>query len=300
MERKPFASLLAKAIPQVEPSYDAYGTSGEVLLKFSMPGRQVQYPLAVHGDPALLSYEWVRQGTDNPVTPSRPLHGDRVIAPSEPGFFKLRLVRDNVRRTIDGLTLAVLVPFEQKQGGMLNGYKIGTYIGERLTGRPNPPIGFLEVREADVDLQITKHLKVGDFLTHDEQDVWPKYAAVTPALLDKLELVIAEIASWHGKDVPVTLAMDVHSGFRSPAHNRTIRRAASDSQHQYGDAADVAMDANGDGKIDAMDARMVGLATEIVELKDPELVGGIGLYISGRQHAYVHIDARGKRVRWRG
>jgi hypothetical protein len=46
---------------------------------------------------------------------------------------------------------------------------------------------------------------------------------------------------------------------------------------------------------------MVGLAVEIVELKHPNLVGGLGIYTSGHTRTtYVHIDARGKRARWRG
>lgn len=300
MERRPFAMFLAKPIPQAEPSADAFGTSGEVLLKFSMPGREVEYPLAVHGDPAMLSYEWIRLGSEKPSTAARPLLGDKVVSPASAGFYQLRLVRGDVRRVVDGLTLAVLVPFDRKEGGMLNGYRIGTYLGERLSGRRTPPEGFLEISQADLDLQITKHLKVSDFLTHDSQDVWPKYAAVSPRLLDKLELVIAEISSWRGSDVAVALDMDVHSGFRSPDHNRSVRRAARDSQHQYGDAADVTLDANGDGRISVIDSKMVGLAVEIVELKHPELVGGLGMYTSRRSGSYVHIDARGQRVRWRG
>ena len=184
---------------------------------------------------------------------------------------------------------------------MLNGYKIGTYLAEKISGKQEPPRGFLEITEHDVDLPITRHLKVGDFLSHDNQETWPRYAAVSPRLLDKLELVIAEITRWHGSETPISLALDVHSGFRAPAHNSRIARAARDSQHQYGDAADVAMDANGDGKYTAMDSRMVGLAVEIVELKHPELVGGLGVYTSGHARTtYVHIDARGTRARWRG
>lgn len=300
MERRPFEMFMAKSIPQAEPSADAFGTSGEVLLKFAMPGREIEYPLAVHGDPALLSYEWTRLGAANATTVARPLSGDKVVSPTAAGFYQLRLVRGDVRRIVDGLTLAVLVPFDRKEGGMLNGYRIGTYLGERISGRRTPPPeGFLEVSQNDLDLQITKHLKVRDFLTHDSQDVWPKYAAVSPRLLDKLELVIAEISSWRGGDVAVAMEMDVHSGFRSPDHNRRVRRAAKDSQHQYGDAADVTVDANGDGRISVMDSKMVGLAVEIVELKHPELVGGLGMYTSRRSGSYVHIDARGKRVRWR-
>lgn len=300
MERRPFAMFMAKPIPQAEPSADAFGTSGELLLKFAMPGREVEYPLAVHGDPAMLSYEWIRLGAARAATVPRPLLGDKVVSPTAAGFYQLCLVRGDVRRIVDGLTLAVLVPFDQKEGGMLNGYRIGTYLGERLSGRRTPPEGFLEITQADLGLQITRHLKVSDFLTHDSQDVWPKYAAISPRLLDKLELVIAEISSWRGSDIPISLDMDVHSGFRSPDHNRLVRRAARDSQHQYGDAADVTIDANGDGRISVMDSKMVGLAVEIVELKHPELVGGMGLYTSRRTGSYVHIDARGQRVRWRG
>jgi uncharacterized protein YcbK (DUF882 family) len=46
---------------------------------------------------------------------------------------------------------------------------------------------------------------------------------------------------------------------------------------------------------------MVGLAVEIVELKHPDLVGGLGIYTSGHSSTnYVHIDVRGRRARWRG
>lgn len=298
--QRPFASLINHSIPAVEPSDDAFGSSGEVLLRFALPGKSIEYPLAVHGDPSQLSYEWVRRGANTSEAAARPLRGDKVIAPERPGFYRLRMVRGDDRRLVEGLTLAVLVPFEQKEGAMLNGYRIGTYLSEKLSGRREPPEGFLEITPNDVDLQITKHLKVGDFLNHDSQDTWPRYAAVSPRLLDKLELVIAEIGGWRQSRAPVSIAMDVHSGFRSPDHNRHTRHAASDSQHQYGDAADVVIDANGDGKFSAIDTRMVGLAVEIVELKHPDLIGGLGIYTSGRQGVYVHIDARGHRVRWRG
>jgi uncharacterized protein YcbK (DUF882 family) len=217
------------------------------------------------------------------------------------GFYRLALVRGDQTRTVDGLTLAVLVPFKEKEGKMLNGYRIGTYLAEKIGGNQLPPEGFLEINEHDVDLPISKHLRVGDFLSHDGQQTWPRYAAVSPRLLDKLELVISEITRWYGSSTPVSLEMDVHSGFRAPDHNRRIARAARDSQHQYGDAADVAIDANGDGKYTSYDSRLVGLAVEIVELKHPELVGGLGIYTSGHARtSYVHIDARGTRARWRG
>ena len=43
---------------------------------------------------------------------------------------------------------------------------------------------------------VSTHLRLGDFLTHDGQtDVWPKYVALNPRLLDKLELVLAKIGA---------------------------------------------------------------------------------------------------------
>lgn len=299
---KPFATFLSRSLPVASPSATAYGESGGVLLKFSLPGGRIQYPLDVHGDPSSLSYSWVRVGDTAIAEAPKPLLGADVETPAKPGFYRLAIVRDEKRRVVEGLTVAVLVPFRQKEGAMLNGYRIGTYLAERVAGTQEPPEGFLEITEKDVDLPISKHLRVGDFLNHDGQETWPRYAAVSPRLLDKIELVVAELARWHGGTVDdVQLALDVHSGFRAPDHNRRIARAARDSQHQYGDAADVAIDANGDGKYTSVDSRMVGLAVEIVELKHPDLVGGLGIYTSGHSRTtYVHIDARGKRARWRG
>jgi hypothetical protein len=299
---KPIGTYLTRSVvPLAEPSISAFGASGEVKLAFAMPGQEISYPLDVHGDPTELQYAWVRNGDTTLSTVPKVLTSDKVFAPPKAGFYRLALLKSGPHREIEGLTLAVLVPFEEKEGAMLRGYRIGTYIAERVSGRQPPPTGFLEITPADVDLPITKHLHVGDFLNHDQVGVWPSYAAVNPKLLDKLELVIQEIARWHGDKAVANIELDVHSGFRAPEHNRKIRRAARDSQHQYGDAADVAIDANGDGKITAIDSRMVGLAVEIVELKHPDLVGGLGIYTSGHSSTnYVHIDVRGRRARWRG
>ena len=72
-----------------------------------------------------------------------------------------------------------------------------------------------------------------------------------------------------GKQDDVPLALDVHSGFRTPIHNRRVKRAARDSRHQYGDAADVAIDSNGDGRISFADTRLVARAVEAVEQAHP-------------------------------
>lgn len=294
----PFASFLTtRAMPAASPTMDAYGTSGEVKVRFTLPGETLEYPLQVQGDPTGLTYTWVRVGDSVAVGPPKPLRGAMLDGPERPGFYRVVLLQGSGQRVIDGLAVAVLTPFKEKVGGVLNGYRIGTYLGERVAGKRPPPEGFMEIMPGDLSLQITKHLRVSDFVTHDNQKSWPRYAAVSPRLLDKLELVVAEIERWG--DGEIDIALNVRSGFRSPDHNRTIRRAARDSRHQYGDAADVAVDVNGDGKFSSSDIHMLGLAVEIVEIKHPGLAGGLGMYSRART-PYVHIDTRGKKTRWRG
>jgi uncharacterized protein YcbK (DUF882 family) len=235
----------------------------------------------------------------------RLLTSDPLVAPQSAGFYHISIVRDSAREVLEEPTLAVMVPFDRKLGNWLNGYRIGTYLAERITkhgtlqvARNSTPAGFLEVQPQLLELPLTRHLKLADFVTHDDQDhVWPKYVALNPRLLDKLELILADL----GSAARPELSIDVHSGFRSPSHNHETSRAARDSRHQYGDAADIQIDADGDGKITMRDEIRVMLAVERVERAHPDLVGGLGIYTSRRYRTpYLHIDARGKKSRWHG
>jgi hypothetical protein len=76
----------------------------------------------------------------------------------------------------------------------------------------------------------------------------------------------------------------------------------------YGDAADVFVDNDGngrmddlnrDGRVDSRDARILISAVEKVEREHPELIGGGAAYRSTRSHGpFAHIDVRGWRARW--
>lgn len=294
---EPFAAIAdAGSRLSAGASLNAFGASREVKLRFALPNSAVEFPLEVNGDPSSLTYEWVPSRDTIADTEQRPVNGASFVAPTKPGFYKLVIVRGVDRQIIPEPTLAVMVPFQEKVGSHLNGYNIGTYLAEKL-GHHDHPAGFLEVQPADVSLRVSTHLKLGDFITHDQQaDVWPKYVALNPRLLDKIELVLSQVASRNS-----TVAFDVHSGFRTPAHNRGVWRAAGDSRHQYGDAADLAIDADGDGRVTVRDEVLVARAVEQVESKHPDLVGGLGLYTSRHYRTpYVHIDARGRRSRWTG
>jgi uncharacterized protein YcbK (DUF882 family) len=268
-------------------------------MHFVLPGTRLPYPLRIDPDTATVLYTWVAHGADTSVEEPRAVSGG-LVAPSRPGLYRLVVHSGRDRHIVDRVSLAVLVPFTQKSGPSLNGYRIGFYRGERnREDQPDIPTGFVEIDTSHLDVPVSDRLRLGDFVTHDRQSSWPRYAAVDPRLLDKIELVLDEIESWYGGSQRTSVPLDVHSGFRTPVHNRGVPRSARDSRHQFGDALDLAIDANLDGRVSAADTKLVALAVEIVERAHPDLVGGMGIYTRGGS-AYVHVDTRGQRVRWRG
>lgn len=298
---RPFSRLAAA--PVATASADAFGRSGSVHTLFALPGGDVRFPLTVP-DAHALRYRWIgidgRPASEAPQALVRGL----PVAPAAAGFYRLAVARsDSVgdETVVESPVLAVMAPFRAKIGGILNGYRIGTYVSERLRSRSDAPEGFVEVWPEAMGLRVSEHLRLADFLTRDpkQEGVWPKYVALSPRLLDKLELVIAEVSRDRPAGIPLALA--VQSGFRTPAYNARVSRAARDSRHQHGDAADVALDANADGRLTAADGQLVARAVDRVERAHPDLAGGLGLYVSRRYRTpYVHIDARGARARWRG
>ncbi len=295
------AESAKRSVPVVEAASASYGLSGDVQMHFVRAGERVAFPLQVHGSPTGFTYQWVRVESDQSGDVARPLDGDTLLAPLEAGFYELEVTRAGLKQRIHSPRLAVLVPFELKLGSTLNGYQIGRYPSEWSRNEQGErPAGFAEVREAQLDLPLTRHLKVRDFITHDSQTIWPRYVAIDPRVLDKIELVLRELSRRRG-EMQMDFDLEVHSGFRTPLHNAGVEGSARDSRHLYGDAADVAIDADGDGKLTIFDAYRVEQAVDWVERTHPELAGGLGVYSSRRfATPYCHIDARGERKRWRG
>jgi uncharacterized protein YcbK (DUF882 family) len=234
----------------------------------------------------------------------RRLLGDTAAAVDNPGVYEVRTA--NASGPFAFITMRA---FDEKVGGRIGRYRIGFWPGERGHGRGGKyatPDGFIEVTPNNQHTHVSEHFRLADFLTHDQQAVWPKYLVLDEALVDKLELVIQELRR-QGHDVK---RMHVMSGFRTPQYNRSGGETggrAGLSRHQYGDAADVWVenghgrmaDLNGDGRVDTRDAAIVAAAAERVERAHPELVGGVGIYRSTRSHGpFVHIDTRGYRARW--
>jgi len=295
------AASVRASVPLVEAHDNARGLSGEVRMRFVRAGERLDFPLAVRGSTLGFTYQWVKVGSTESGDVARPLDGDTLLAPLEAGFYELVVTRSGIAQRIAEPRLAVLVPFELKLGSSLNGYQIGRYPAEwSHNEQAERPAGFAEVHADQLDLQLTRHLKMRDFITHDSQTIWPRYVAIDPRVLDKIELVMSELARRRGEE-RMDFELEVHSGFRTPLHNSGVEGSARDSRHLYGDAADVAIDADGDGRLTIFDAYRVESAVEWVERTHPELAGGLGVYSSRRfATPYCHIDARGERKRWRG
>lgn len=200
-------------------------------------------------------------------------------------------------------------PFADKVRGRIGQYLIGFWPGESraLSRAYRNPDYFIEVTRENQHTHVSEHFRVRDFLTHDQGSIWPKYLVLRPELLDKLELIIADL---NGRGIAVR-HMTVMSGFRTPQYNARGGETSgrSDlSRHMFGDAADVFVDndrdgrmddLNGDGRVDHRDARVILDAAERVERSHPRLAGGVGVYRANASHGpFAHVDVRGWRARW--
>ncbi len=207
-------------------------------------------------------------------------------------------------------SFVALHPFSSKRGDRMGAYRMGFWPAEmRLMSSAayGNPDGFIEVTKENQDLFVSEHFRLRDFLTHDQTDVWPKYLVLREELLDKLELVIADLTV-HG--IPASKVI-VMSGFRTPYHNQYgvgEDGGARDSRHQFGDGADIIVDSddngrmddlNFDGRIDIRDVDEILQAVNRIERLYPDLVGGVGKYSAmGPRGPFAHIDVRGYRARW--
>jgi hypothetical protein len=277
------------------------GESGKLKAAFRPPNAD----LAAEADEGLSATYEGQSGKEVAV--------DKLVAPADPGVYKVAVQLGKVSRPIEDLRIITMVPFTEKKNERIGLYYLGSWPYEsggkpRLPTYANPA-GFVEVTQSNRATPVSEHFKLGDFLTKDQYDVWPKYVLLDPKLLDKLELTIEELQK-EGHPVEHVFVM---SGFRTPRYNKSGGNPggrASLSRHMYGDASDVYVDndrdgqpddVNGDGRVDREDAKVFADAAEKVEQRHPALVGGIGIYKACCGHGpFTHIDTRGYRARWYG
>ena len=231
--------------------------------------------------------------------------------PTNTGIWSLAIAVGNAIRPVTDFSIITLLPASQKKAGRIGLYYIGNWPSGRVTPKADytPPSGFIEVTADEQNTALSEHFKLRDFFPHDQQSVWPKYIVVKMKLVDKLELVLADLRA-HGIR---SEGVRVLSGFRTPQYNKEggdPRGRAALSRHMYGDAADIYIDNDGngamddlnhDGRVNINDARVILEAVNRVEAAHPSLIGGCGVYAGTSAHGpFTHIDTRGYPARWIG
>lgn len=224
--------------------------------------------------------------------------------PSEPGVYSLYVTESQTGSTMK-LQALVMKPYAGED--RFEGYRIGEY--ERVPLRNNPkyraPEGFIRVTKDMEDLWLSPHFQLRQFLCKQEGG-YPKLAIVHERLLLKLELLLERMNA-NGLEANTFAVL---SGFRTPHYNRAIGNSTRYSRHLYGDAADIYIDRDGDGRMDDLNgdgksnladaelmASIINRNADSVWYKP--YVGGLGLY-GPKPHRgpFVHVDTRGFKARW--
>lgn len=233
-------------------------------------------------------------------------------APEAPGLHRLTVTRSpgggEAAAAVESITLtaAVLVPVSRIRGGEVGRYRVGEYPEEVFRGldRYRKPRGFVRVDPEHAELPVSPHFRLDQFSVHRPHR-WPKYTVLHERLLVKAELLVERAAE---RGVPAE-GWRVLSGYRSPWYNGSIGRPRF-SRHIFGDAADLYVDVDGDGRMDDLtgdgrvDVRDADLLHGLVEDLDADadlrpLLGGLGKYRTTRNHGpFIHLDTRGYRARW--
>lgn len=232
--------------------------------------------------------------------------GWRWQAPMDPGIYRIWIHRKGTNQTM--LVRAfVMVPARISPQGYLNGYRIGHYP-RPLLGLPPyyTPRGFIEVSEQTLDVPVSPHFRLGEFVCKQSANGYPRYLVLRPRLLLKLEGLLEDVNRQGFR----TDHFVVMSGYRTPFYNHAIGNVPN-SRHMWGGAADIYVDVHPrdglmddldhNGRIDKNDARVLyRLASSYVRRYGRrDLIGGVGVYGSTPAHGpFVHVDVRGIGARW--
>lgn len=231
----------------------------------------------------------------------------RLEAPPLPGLYPIQVIREQDQEAMT-LNVFVQVPFSAVKEGKLGDYRIGEYPAVPLRGDPVylPPRGLVEVTAANANTPVSPHFTLAQFLCKQEGS-FPKYVVLREHLLLKLELLL-ELFNQAGYRADT---FGFISGYRTPYYNARIDNVPY-SRHTWGDAADIYLDGDGDGRMDdldgdghsgAGDARFFRDFVESLSSKTwyRPFEGGLGDYPPNAAHGpFVHVDCRGFRARWSG
>jgi Peptidase M15 len=224
-------------------------------------------------------------------------------APSESGHYSLRVTAGDDSTTVN---LFVATPASEVREEKLNGYRLGPPPPghAKFPALYVPPTAYIEVGPELLDIQLTPHFKLRQFLCKQESD-YPKYLVLKESLLVLLEGLLQAVR----KEGYAVETFGVISAYRTPWYNQKIGNVAN-SRHVYGDAMDLFVDLDQDGNLDDLNhdgeqdredvAVLFDIATRFMANPDnAALIGGVGRYgRTGRHGGFVHVDTRGYPARW--
>lgn len=221
-----------------------------------------------------------------------------VYAPENAGFYSLVLSNN---KTSKRLLVIVKKPFNANNK-QLNNYQIGLYPAPyKGYTQYSAPNGFIEIFEKDLSRQLTPHVQVKNVICKQVSG-FPKYLYINNDGLLMLEDLLTFVQN---EGIKVGKFAFI-SGYRTPHYNRSIGNGKH-SRHQYGDAFDLYIDEDGDGRMDDLngDGKLtiadVDVLYKVFEKfqKQSRYNGGIGRYKPASHHGgFVHIDNRGFTARW--
>ena len=292
------AYLTDAALDFVDP---LRGESGKLRVALQQPGESLPVDSLPHGASVTFSSGAAAESTAV------------ATAPQRTGIWSLAIAVGNAIRPVTDFSVITLKPASEKRGGedrpLLHRQLAQLLAARRQRANTRRRAGSSRSPASRQNTQLSDHFRLNDFFPHDQANVWPKYIVVEMKLVDKLELILAELE----KQGISTRGVQVMSGFRTPQYNRSggdPRGRATLSRHMYGDAADIFIDNNGDGSMDDLnrdgrvnmnDARVILAAANRVEAAHPSLIGGVGVYAGTSAHGpFTHIDTRGYPARWIG
>jgi hypothetical protein len=254
-----------------------------------LPGAELQLEAVLTEPPARFEAS-AEGGSLEQIAPDR----WRWRAPREPGASTLR-VAESGTHTEACLRVFVLRPYAGEEA--IDGFRIGAYPADA-----QPP-GLIRVDADMLDLPVSPHFRLGQFLAH-QAGGFPKYVVLRTRLLLALEAIASALRQ---KGVENLVVM---SGYRTPEYNASIGNDTKTSRHLFGDAADVYADRDGDGRMDDLDGdgelgdRDAQLLFDWIDAVAAQpwykpYLGGLSLY-RGAPHRgpFVHVDVRGQSVRW--
>jgi hypothetical protein len=241
--------------------------------------------------------------------PEYTIKKDRLAyrAPERPGYKRIPFMAGT-----DTALVITMLPYDSLVDGKIGNYVIGDYPdpykgakGE-VAVRPSryePPKGFIVITQETETLHVSEHFTLGDFGRKWEKGLYPRYIVLDPRIPFMLEALMDSLES-----MGLPSNIKILSGYRSPLTNKKRGRKKW-SRHQYGDAVDIFVDGNndgrmddlnGDGKINRSDALfLLGIAEKVQ--KDMGVEGGMGYYKGRRQGTpFIHVDLRGFYARWKG